>query len=286
MRRKSIIIPLILIILFFTAIFIYLFSGKFYARETIFLGQSNFKDSEILSFSEIDLSKNIYLIDIKKARENILKNPYIEDVVIKRKFPETLTFSVKQRIESATVPFLGGYAVIDSNGIVLRILQTQENIKKPLISGVEIDNVKIGEQIHFKDQKKANNFIEIISSASSIDMLINISYIDMEDFENIKMSTNTGIDILVGDMENLSYKLKILNKILIDLQEKAVISGTVDMRYDTDPFYRPNVTMEEVLGEYEEKSDSEDLENTENQEKNIEKDNQKLDVNQENSDTP
>lgn len=286
MRRKSIIIPLILIILFFTAIFIYLFSGKFYARETIFLGQSNFKDSEILSLSEIDLSKNIYLIDIKKARENILKNPYIEDVVIKRKFPETLTFSVKQRIESATVPFLGGYAVIDSNGIVLRILQTQENIKKPLISGVEIDNVKIGEQIHFKDQKKANNFIEIISSASSIDMLINISYIDMEDFENIKMSTNTGIDILVGDMENLSYKLKILNKILIDLQEKAVISGTVDMRYDTDPFYRPNVTMEEVLGEYEEKSDSEDLENTENQEKNIEKDNQKLDVNQENSDTP
>lgn len=254
MKRKSVIIPLIIILLFFLCIYVFLFSGKFYVKETRFLGQIDFDEKEIIRISEIDLKKNIYLVDIKKAKENILKNPYIEDVVIKRKFPETLVFSVRQRIESATVPFSGGYAVIDGKGIVLRILQSQDNIKRPLISKVEIENVKIGEQIKFKDTEKSHNFLEIISSASTLDMLINISYIDLEDFSNIKMATNAGIDILIGDMDNLSYKLKILNKILIDLQAKAVINGVVDMRYDTDPFYRPNMTMEQVL----KKSEKED----------------------------
>lgn len=255
MKKRGILL-LSLIIIFFSTIYIYFFSGRYAVGQIVLLGQSDISKEEIFLQSGIDKSKNIYLIDIKKARENILKNPYIEDVVIKREFPDKLTFSVKQRLEIATVPFEGGYCVIDSKGIVLRILHDQSNIIKPLIKGIDIENVKISEKIDFKNDDKAQDFLEIIEAVSSLNLLMNISYIDMTDFNLITLATNSGIDVLVGDMDNLSYKLKLLNKILIDLQSKAVMIGTVDMRYDTDPIYTV-LSMEEITSMYGEKLEDE-----------------------------
>ena len=51
------------------------------------------------------------------------------------------------------------------------------------------------------------------------------------------MTTNTGMLVRFGNTDDMQYKVKVLNKILINLSTKGKTLGTIDMRFDTDPVY-------------------------------------------------
>ena len=52
------------------------------------------------------------------------------------------------------------------------------------------------------------------------------------------MITPQGITVLLGEGKDMNQKMRVLNKILIDLFERKIYSGYVDMRYDAYPVYR------------------------------------------------
>ena len=89
---------------------------------------------------------------------------------------------------------------------------------------VENDNLAVG--------------MEIISNIKSAKLLQNISLIDISDLKNISMITPQGIHVLIGEGKDLNEKMLVLNKILINLFERNVQWGVVDMRFDADPVYR------------------------------------------------
>lgn len=249
MYKKRLFIIMLPVITVIAGILFYLFSGKFYAKNIEFLGQTDLKKEEIIAFSGIDTKKNIYLISLGSAKSKLLQNPYIASASVKRKFPDTLIFSVKQRLEVASLPISGAYAVIDSKGYVLRLVNDIKAVKKPLINGIPVKDAKLGSTIHFKDEKASERILGIVDTSNSLGLLNDISFVSFEDMNNITMTTNTGIDVLFGDEENLQYKIKFLSKIIIDLQAKGKHKGTIDFRYKSNPYYIEK-TAEEVLSKY------------------------------------
>ena len=66
------------------------------------------------------------------------------------------------------------------------------------------------------------------------------SEMNLQDPKNIYMITTQGLKVLLGDGEDLTYKLMQLSPILVDLHTKNIIYGTIDMRFNSYPVYREN----------------------------------------------
>ena len=216
----------------------YLTLPAFQVSNIIVLGNSKMTPEEIESRLNILLEENTFLLDKQKIKEAFLSDPYIESVEISSKFPETAIFNIKKRQAVATVKFSGGFLVIDENGAVLESTQELSKIVKPLISGIEVTQVKLGEKLDIENQDIFGLIQSVISNVRSAKLLNNISQIEITGDSEILMTTPQGVNVLLGKGENLNEKMLILNQILIDLHEKKIYSGYIDMRYDGYPVYR------------------------------------------------
>lgn len=216
----------------------YFFMPIFYLENIIILGNSKYTEDEVRQMSGEPLEKNTYLINKKKIEENILKNPYVESVSVSSQFPDVLVYNITKRQSLATIKFSGGFIIIDDKGVVLEVKQEMQDIVKPLITGLEVEEVKLGDSIVVSKGAELETILDIISNIRSAKLLNNISQIDATNSSDLLLITPQGINVLLGKAENLNEKLLILNQILIDLHEKHIYSGYVDLRYDANPVYR------------------------------------------------
>ena len=218
-------------------IYVYFFSGNFSVNKITILGQSSFPKDKILALANIDMKKNIYLINTNQIKKNLEKDNYIKSAIVKRKFPREITILIHGRIPVASIPAPGGYVIIDENATAISIVQDETKIKKPLINGIQIKDIKLQDVIHVKNQDELENILKIIKYISSLNLLDNISYVDLAKLDDISMTTKSGITVRFGSIKNIEYKAKLLNQILINLSTKGKTSGTLDMRFNTDPVF-------------------------------------------------
>ncbi|EHL14611.1 hypothetical protein HMPREF9630_01060 [Peptoanaerobacter stomatis] len=226
-----------ILIIFLISVLFYLFSGRYSVNKITILGQTNLTKDKILELAKIDMNKNIYIMNTKNIEKNLTANNYIQSATVRRKFPQEITVSIVERIPVASIPITSGYVIIDENATAISIVQDEKSVKKPIISGISISNIKLKDTIPVKDKDALENILKIIHLISSLDLLDNISYIDLKNYDDISMTTNTGILVRFGNTDDMQYKVKVLNKILINLSTKGKTSGTIDMRFDTDPVY-------------------------------------------------
>ena len=234
--KKKIIIGIFAFLIL--TVFGYLFLPYFYFENAIVLGETSLSKKEILELSKIDKDNNIYKISLKAAEGNIKSNPYIKDIKIKRKFPKTLVFSIKQRFESAIIPVTKDYAIIDEEGVVLKIQTDVAAMQKPIISGIKPVKVQLGKKIPIENEEQFTAILSMISVSQNARLLESISDINLKNLENIYMTTSNGITVLLGDGSGLNDKMLRLNKILVDLHTKGIHYGVIDMRYNSNPVYR------------------------------------------------
>ncbi|WP_028829013.1 cell division protein FtsQ/DivIB [Proteocatella sphenisci] len=236
MNKKIILISVVSGILLLLGI--YFTSPYFHVNSIIILGNSKITTEEIESKLNVLLEENTFLTDKKKIKEIYTSDPYIESIEIKSKFPSTLIFNIKKRQAVATVKFSGGFLVIDENAAVLESTQELSKIVKPLISGIEVTQVRLGDKLDIENEDTFNLIHNIITNVRSAKLLNNISQIEISKESEIVMITPQGVNVLLGEGENLNNKMLILNQILIDLHEKKIYSGYIDMRYEGYPVYR------------------------------------------------
>jgi len=236
MNKKTILISVVSVI--FLLLGIYATSPYFHINSIIVLGNSKITPEEIESKLNVLLDENTFLADKKKIKDIYISDPYIESIEIKSKFPSTLIFNIKKRQAVATVKFSGGFLIIDENAAVLESTQEISKTVKPLISGIEVTQVRLGDKLDIEDEDTFNLIHNIITNIRSAKLLNNISQIEITKESEIVMITPQGVNVLLGKGENLNKKMLILNQILIDLHEKKIYSGYIDMSYEGYPVYR------------------------------------------------
>ena len=227
----------IVVLILATIIYVYFFSGNFSVNKITILGQSSIPKDKILALSNIDMKKNIYLINTSQVKKKLEKDNYIKSATVKRKFPREITILIHERIPVASIAVAGGYVIIDENATAISIVQDESKIKKPLINGIKVKDIKLQDVIKVKEQEELQNILKIIKYVSSLNLLENISYVDLTKLDDISMTTKSGITVRFGSIKNIEYKAKLLNEILINLSTKGKTSGTLDMRFNTDPVF-------------------------------------------------
>lgn len=203
---------------------------KIYEIEVV--GNNKVDREDIIHYSALHKGENIFRIRPKVSKANIERLPYINEAKIKRKFPKTIIVDVTEREEKALIKTISMYHVIDIEGYLLKQVDAEDE-KLPTLLGLQIENPKLG--INVFEDIKIDNLMDFLLEGNRLQLLGIMKTIDLEELDNINISLNNGIDIDFGTMDNVKYKLRLLNEVLVDIEKKDTKANKILMNKGEHP---------------------------------------------------
>lgn len=227
MLSLAIVITVIVILVTFS-----LKSDFFNINKINIKGNSSISKEKLLHISSIIQGENIFRISTKDAEENILKLPYIKSVNIKRKLPKSIDIEVVERVDKLLVKNISMYHVIDEEGFVLN--QVDSNNKDlPVVLGLKTDKIDVGDNLFL--ELDLQEFTDLITEGEKLDILKDISRINIDTQESVNLLINNGIDVAFGPLDNVKYKLRLLDEILIHSKENDILISKIIMNKGEHP---------------------------------------------------
>ncbi len=231
-------IVLVFILMLSFCICIIVKSDLFDVKKIDVIGNKRVTKSNIMKELNVNLNENIFAYNFKDMKNKLIKNPYIENVEIKRKLPNKIIISLKEKEIFAVLKDEDNYCYIDKKGNLLEELRGSNESKKDLIVDVDY-SVDDNKSIKFKNYKTKENVFKTLNYLKEEGIYRKINYVNLKKESNIEMLTRSNIKILLSNDDNLDYNISRVSKILIDLQNKNTNGGTINLNYGKLAVYSP-----------------------------------------------
>jgi len=210
--------------------FNFIFSSNFCnIEEVIIKGNDCLSEDEIFYKSTIQLGENIFKLDLKKSIDSLKQEPRIKEVEIKRVIPNKIIISLKERKAAAIVHIGEEYFFSTKEGIVLsKIDRPEEGFDLPLLSGLEIDEIKIGEII---DKPEFRTALESINSAEVIlpKRFCRVEILSPDDF--MICNKDDTLKVRVNRPEVIINKENLLRESLEKIEREKLLVEYIDIRF-------------------------------------------------------
>lgn len=159
--------------LIFVSIFgiiIYLMSTSIFDIKTIRVrGNHYYSEKQVITLSDAQTGVNIFWgAGDSKIKNRLKKDPYFDNVSIRRRLPSTLVIKVEERKQIAAVEYGDKYVVIDPKGVVLRTGKIDP--KLTLISGLKIREMKKGQELKVKQSKSFEKTLKMLEAMEKGDI--------------------------------------------------------------------------------------------------------------------
>ena len=199
-------------------------------RDIRFTGLGHLSYTELLKRANISGDTNLLSLDLKEVRKRLQTEPYVKDAEVERNFYSgVLTMKLRLRKPAALLNCDGLYG-IDEEGILLGEVEKITSSDLPLISGVDIETVRIGEKIKTKNMELALELLRHVSS-SNLESVIMLSEINVGNLRNIVLyAGKEGVQIRLG-RDRFREKLDKATAILTDLQNRGKEAEYIDFRF-------------------------------------------------------
>lgn len=187
----------------------------FNVTQIIVDGNNIISKERIESLSKISLNVNTYQYSKKEIINNIKEEPYVKEVVVKRKLPNIIDINVQERSREFIISNMGSYIYIDNQGYILEITNEPEKLTEIKGLSTNSDSLIPGNRLCDEDLEKLNTIIEIVESAKNNDMKNYITNINVNDKNDycIVMSEEMK-KIHLGNASNINDRMLMLKEIL------------------------------------------------------------------------
>lgn len=128
-----------LLILLAIALLVYFafFSSFFNVKKVEVVGAETLAEAEILSIADVTIDSNLIFQNTAEKGAK-LKEAFsrIEDVSVKRAYPDRLVINIKEKQPVMVGVKVGGFLLIDANGEVIDITQDPSKVKAPILTPI------------------------------------------------------------------------------------------------------------------------------------------------------
>ncbi len=220
-RIKRIVKIIVLLGIIIGAIIFATCSPIFNITDIEVLNNNRVSSETVISLSGINTNENIFRFIATKAISNIKQNAYIEDVNIRRVIPNKVQIEVTEREPAFSIPVLGEFAYMSSQGYILEIAQNELNL--PIIYGFKTaeENITAGNRIADEDLTTLETILRIMSAMKDSELAEKVTSIDISNKNDYSIyMQEEKKNIHLGDASNLSNKMLYVMAILE--QEKDV----------------------------------------------------------------
>lgn len=237
-RKKRIKILKTVILIFIISVILrfLLKSEKFNIKEIVIEGNNQLKQEEIYNISKIDLGDNIFSTIGIIAKVRLKENGYIENVKIRKKYPNKIVIEIQERkIQYQVLTESGGYIYIDEQGYIIDY--SLEKLDITTITGMnildkDVEKIKRLEEV---DLEKMEKILHINEEIKKIELEENIQQIDTKE-EYVIHIDNDFLIINLGDATNLSNRMYYVKAIL---KQEAGNSGTIYVNGNINEQFAP-----------------------------------------------
>lgn len=206
----------------------------FSIKNIIVSNNFNLTADEIVKTSGIFKGNNIFYVSFSKGKDNLLSNPYILDVKLKRKLPSTVMIEVKERKAVFYINIDKKFYVVDKDGVVLEEKSSIDGMKLTKLDGVNIEAIKIGKPLVVDDLRKID-VIRNITELLSVDKSgIAMTSLDIGDIVSLKAYYGN-MCIKFGTSNNLKDKLNKAVNIIASNKDYIKSKGYIDVSSEGQP---------------------------------------------------
>jgi len=211
-------------------LFNFIFGSNFCnIKEVIIQGNDCLSEDEIFFNSGIKLGENIFKLSLKKSINSLKQEPRIKEVEIKRVIPNKIIISLTEREAAAIVHFGEEYFFSTKEGMVLsKIDRPEEGFALPLLSGLEINEIKIGEII---DKPEFRTALESINSAEVIlpKKFCRVEILSPDDF--MICNKDDTLKVRVNGSGEIINKENLLREALEKIEREKLLVEYIDIRF-------------------------------------------------------
>lgn len=214
-RKRIIVLAIVILLTLITAICIYLLTSQNFKIQIIEIqGNQQLTNEEIHELSQIKVGDNIFATLEVVAKVRLKENGYIQDIKLKKTYPNKITIEITERQKSYQVlAETGCYIYIDEQGYILDYSLNKLEIKT--ITGMEITEEKIEEtkRLGENDLEKMEKVLHINHEADKIGIKDQIELIETRNEYIIHLKEDK-IIINLGDATNLNDRMFYVKAIL------------------------------------------------------------------------
>ena len=172
---------------------------------------------------------NSILVMLTKTEEKTKDAQMIDHVTIKRKNRNTIVVNVKEKQMVGCLEFQGQYVNFDRQGVI-QIITDQQMEGVPLIDGLSVKSVKVGQKLKGINSKKLNTILSVgkmlEKSEQKPDRLV------FNDMNQLVLYYGE-VEIRLGSDENMDEKMNRLSGILPQLEGMEGILHLENITEDT-----------------------------------------------------
>ena len=234
---------LFLLILTLGAIVLLFLSPAFNIKSIEVINNNIISSEQIINLSGLSTNENILKFSKKETKNNIILNPYIEDVEIKTNmFSGNVQIDVKERIPTLMLEYGNSYVYINNQGYILEI--STEPISSPIIKGytTPLEDIKPGNRLNKDDLERLETVLKILETANSNNIGNLITHIDIKNSKNyVVILESEDKTVYLGNCMDLSTQILYIKEML---EREKGIEGEffVDMDLNTsNPVFREKV---------------------------------------------
>lgn len=201
--------------------------------------QNNIVSSdEIINLSGIYKGNNIFYINTSRSIQEILKNPYILNVEVERKLPNTIIITVTERVAIFYGEKDKNFLIIDKDGTILEEKTDISEMKLIKLIGFDYTNGEVGKKVTIDDERKLQFISKLADVIKKNDQFLKgVVSVDTTDIYGLKLYYGN-ICIKLGSIEDLEKKINTAANILErDEFKQQNKGGYIDVGFNGNPVY-------------------------------------------------
>lgn len=210
----------------------------FVVRQVVIEGDVQASQEEIVRAAKVEFGGHISRVNEDALRANLESGGSYALEGVRKRYPNTVILTVRQRTKDAVVVNGGQYLVLDSDGYVIEQHASMPENSGVYVYGLNATSYRIGSRITAPEDRLAT-MKTVLEAVRNVNAAQYISDIDISDSESLRITTRTGIVAQMGDLENLENKMRWLCSAVSDLEARGETHGTLDITSGDKADFKP-----------------------------------------------
>ena len=209
------------------------YSPLFTFQQLVVHGNVHLDENELCEIARIHYGQRLFELKTDEMTTNLLRDLRIESAVVRRQLPHKIEMDIVERIPVATVACDYGYLDFDRQGKVIASYRSLKGADIPIITGVKLRDLYIGDDNNDPQIAQAISFLPRIDPAD----IGEISEVSLRNPDAVVAYTKTALPIRLGQLTGIPDKAALTQDFLRDQKTTRHTVEYVDFSYDA-PFIK------------------------------------------------
>lgn len=223
--RPGCMMSVVILIMSFAVLFL---TPIFNVEKIEVVGNRHLTSEAITEKSGLKTGDNLFRSNVGKAKKNLKKTEYIENVKVKRVLPDKIKIVVEEGTVAAYLEQNDSYVGISSNGKTLcsvdkASFEKNEGVyyKAPTVKGISVKKSEMGKAVEVNEKVKFETLLAFLKTFEEKGMSGDVTEFDISRGSFAVFKYKDKLTVNFGDMTKYEYKFKSMLAFLEETEFEA-----------------------------------------------------------------